>query len=156
MNFKRNSIFVLVVLAFIMSCKKAEDISPIPAISYYSMGVVDTTDESDYLEVVIDFIDGDGNISFYEQDTIKNIRYTLYEMVNNTFVEADIAFPLFYKIPYYEPKGTDKVLQGKIKTKFYLDDLQTFDTIMFKCYIFDRAFNESNVISTPTILVDTL
>ena len=156
MDFKKKAILTLVIFTFFMSCKKAEDISPIPAISYYSMAVVDTSQQSDYLEVAIDFIDGDGDISFYEQDTMKNIRYTLFEMVNDTFVEAEIAFPLYYKIPYYEPKGTDKVLQGKIKTKFYIDDLQSFDTIRFECYIFDRAFNESNVITTPTIVVDTL
>lgn len=156
MDFKKKAILTLVIFTFFMSCKKAEDISPIPAISYYSMAVVDTSQQSDYLEVAIDFIDGDGNISFYEQDTIKNIRYTLFEMKNDTFVKAEIAFPLYYKIPYYEPKGTDKVLQGKIKTKFYIDDLQTFDTIRFECYIFDRAFNESNVITTPTIVVNTL
>lgn len=156
MDFKKKAVIVIVIFTFFMSCEKAEDISQIPAISYYSMAVVDTSEQSDYLEVVIDFIDGDGNISFYEQDTMKNIRYTLYEMKNDTFVKADIAIPLFYPIPYYEPKGVDKVLQGKIKTKFYIDDLQTFDTIRFECYIFDRAFNESNVITTPTILVDTL
>jgi len=156
MYFKEKVLIILGVLVFFMSCKKAEDISPIPVISYYNMSVVDSTNESIYLEMVIDFIDGDGNISFYEQDTMKNIRYTLYEMKNDTFVEADIAFPLFYKIPYYEPKGVDKVLQGKIKTKFYIDDLQTFDTIRFECYIFDRAFNESNVIITPTIIVNDL
>ena len=156
MSFRSKAMFYLVVFVFFMSCKKAEDISPIPAISYYSMAVVDTSQQSDYLEVVIDFIDGDGNLSFYEQDTIKNIRYTLYEMKNDTFVKADIAVDLFYQLPYYEPKGTDKVMQGKIKNKFYINDLQTFDTIRFECYIFDRAFNESNVITTPTIVVDTL
>jgi len=155
MDLKKNIIFII-VLVFIISCKKAEDISPIPAISYYDMMVIDTTEKSDYLEVWIDFIDGDGDISFYEQDTVKNIRYTLYEMVNDSFVEAQIAVSLFYELPFYEPKGTDKVLKGKIKTKFFIDELQSFDTIMFKCYIFDRAYNKSNIITTPTILVDTL
>jgi hypothetical protein len=157
MIFKKNAIVVLLLLIFLLSCKKAEDISPIPSISYYSMNVVDATSlESKHLEIKIDFIDGDGNISFYEEDTIKNIIYTLYQMENDTFRLVNLVYPYHFQIPYYEPLGIDKVLQGKIKTKFFLDDLQLYDTIKFECYIFDRDYNESNIISTPIILVDTL
>ena len=77
-------------------------------------------------------------------------------MENDTFKQVDLVYPYHFKIPFYEPVGIDKVLQGKIKTKFFLDDLQLYDTIKFDCYIFDREFNESNIISTPIILVDTL
>ena len=157
MIFKKIIFFVLVCFVLFLSCEKAEDVSPIPKISYYSMSVVPATSiESKHLEVKIDFIDGDGDISFYEGDTVKNIIYSLYSLENDTFKLVDLVFPYHFKIPFYQPLGTNKVLQGKIKTKFFLDDLQLYDTIRFSCYIFDRKYNESNLINTPVILVDTL
>jgi len=159
---KPANIFSILLVLFLFSCDKAKDVSPIPSISLYQMVLVEASApdvipaESKRLEILIDFIDGDGDISFYEQDTVKNIIYTLYKMENDTFKLVELENPYHWTIPFYEPKGTNKVVQGKIKTKFLYEDIAHFDTIKFDCYIFDRAYNKSNIISTPTIIVADL
>ena len=162
MSIKRVTFFSILFGLLFFSCEKAKDVSPIPVITLYQINLIEATapevipSESKHLEILIDFIDGDGDISFYEHDTVKNIIYTLYKMENDTFKVVDLENPYHWTIPFYEPKGTNKVVQGKIKTKFLYEDISRFDTIKFDCYIFDRAYNKSNIISTSTIIVADL
>jgi len=138
------------------SCKKYDDFSPIPEVSYEGSELLtDETFGSDYLNLSINFIDGDGDICFYDKDTVKNIVFTLYYLENDTLKPVDLAVPYEYKIPYYEPEGRNKLMKGSVKTKFYIDDfiILGYDTLKLDFYVFDRAYNKSNIGTTPYIIV---
>ena len=64
----------------------------------------------------------------------------------------DIKIPLNYRIPYMEPEGQDPSLKGEIKVEF-LYILFKYDTLLYDFYITDRAENESNVESTPVMIL---
>ena len=148
-------ILVSSVIIVFFSCEKYDDYSPIPEVTYKSMELLtDNTFGTDYLNLSIEFVDGDGDICFYENDTVKNIVFTLYYIENDSVKPAEINVPLEYKIPYYEPEGRNKLMKGTIKTKFYIDDFKPlgYDTLKLEFYVFDRAYNKSNI-GTPLIIL---
>lgn len=149
-------ILIISVIIVFFSCKKYNDFSPIPEVSYESMELLtDNIFDTDYLDLSIKFIDGDGNICFYENDTVKNIIFTLYYMQNDTLKPVELTVPYEYKIPYYEPEGRNKLMKGSVKTKFYIDDFKLlgYDTLKLDFYVFDRTYNKSNIGTTPLIIV---
>lgn len=154
---KRLLILIASIVFVAFSCNKYDDYSPIPEVEYGSMELLtNTISGDDYLNISIKFIDGDGDICFYKQDTVRNIVYTLYYLENDTFKLIDLAVPYEWKIPYYEPEGRNKLMRGTVKSKFYIYefDLMKYDTLKLDFYVFDRAYNKSNVGSTPLIIVN--
>jgi len=150
-------IVFLIGFIVVFSCKKYDDFSPIPEVEFEGIELL--TDETfgvDYLNISIKFIDGDGDICFYDQDTIKNIVFTLYYLENDSLKPADLAVPYEYKIPYYEPEGRNKLMKGSVKTKFYMDDFKLlgYDTLKLDFYVFDREYHKSNIGTTPYIIVN--
>jgi hypothetical protein len=114
---------------------------------------------------IISFTDGDGDVGLRPQDTIGvhhpdsgkfhyNFFIEPYEMQNGEWVSTNPLFPFYYRIPYITPEGRNKVLEGEIKVK--LEDYispSPFDTVRFDAYMYDRALNKSNVISTGAMRV---
>ena len=152
---------------FIVSCRKPEYYSEIPEIGYKSFTIRDTTDllGNKVLvgELSFTFVDGDGDIGLRqpgdsidpEDPEYTDLFFTMYVMENGILTELDendLQFPLNYRIPYLEPEGQDPSLKGEIKVEFlYL--LFEYDTIQYEFYIKDRALNESNVESTPLMIL---
>lgn len=155
---KTNRLIILFLFAIIIiSCKKYDDYSPIPVVEYDSSELLkDLIFGTDYLNISIKFIDGDGDICFYETDTVKNIIFTLFYLENDSLKPVELAVPYEYKIPYYEPEGRNKLMQGSVKTKFYIDDFKAlgYDTLKLNFYVFDRAYNKSNIGATPLIIMN--
>jgi hypothetical protein len=144
-------IILFVIIVILPSCEKYDDYSPIPHVTYDTLQPK-TSNGSKFLEISIDFIDGDGDLCI-PNDTVKNLIFTLYQLENDTFKKVDLTVPYEFSIPYYEPEGRNKLMQGKILNKFYMSDLQQFDTIKFSFYVFDRAGNNSNTEYTPEIIL---
>ncbi len=144
------------IILTIGSCKKTSDFSTIPVVEYES-AIAYTTAETNlqYIEISVKFTDGDGDLCFYETDTIKNMIFDLYYVENDSLIKADLEVPLDFKIPYYEPEGKNKFMTGSIKTKFYIDEFKLlYDTIKLNFYVFDRAYNKSNISSTPYFILN--
>jgi hypothetical protein len=161
------TVWVFLVTMMLYSCRKPENYSEIPEIEYLSFFIRDTTDllgnRGLVGELTFSFVDGDGDIGLRQPaDTVDpedpdytDLFFTMYVMQNGVLTELDendLQFPLNYRIPYLEPEGQDPSLKGEIKVEFlYL--FFEYDTIQYDFYIIDRALHESNVESTPLMIL---
>ncbi len=152
-------IILLVATGFICSCTKIQTFSPEPEITYKSFRVVDTVEKEYNLKVgylSFRFIDGDGDIGWEDGDDLPpdnpeglNLFFTTYEMIDGEFVKVPDS--LSYSIPYLKNEGPNKVVKGEIKVKItYVDD---YDTIMYEFFMIDRALHQSNIESTPPLVL---
>jgi len=157
-------LFILYVL-LIDSCKKPKVYSDIPEIKFEEFILKDTVDPLDnpvkkgILE--FSFIDGDGDIGLQESDTVYpfdsthfyNLFLDEYYYENGNVVADTPTVPLYYRIPYIEPQGQNKVLKGKIKVNIYYTYPVVHDSIFYKFFILDRKFHKSNVEKTTLIVL---
>ncbi|MDX2443808.1 MAG: hypothetical protein QNK30_08405 [Bacteroidales bacterium] len=161
------TVWVFLASLLVYSCRKPENYSVIPEIEYMSFSIRDTTDllgnKGLVGELKFSFVDGDGDIGLRQPaDSVDpedpdntDLFFTMYVMKNGILTELDeddLQFPLNYRIPYLEPEGQDPSLKGEIQVEFlYL--LFEYDTIQYDFYITDRALNESNIESTPLMVL---
>lgn len=157
-------ILSILIIAYVASCKKIEQLPPVPYIEFQSFKVFDTTDilgnDIKGGKLIFSFQDGDGNIGInadenYGSDT-SNLFFTLYKKDNGIMKEVpenDLMRPSSYRIPYMEKTGQNKILKGKIAITFlYLFYSQADnDTIKYDFYLTDRDNNSSNISSTCEI-----
>jgi len=119
--------------------------------------------------MVLSFTDGDGNFGLEEADTSGlfepcirrwNLYAEYYEMQNGQWVlvpidpcdgpfpDADV--PFYYVVPWAKPTGQDQTQEGVISIDMPIwnlgDNVNGFDTVLFKVKIVDRDMNESNVV----------
>jgi len=147
------------------SCKKIEQLPPVPFIEFRSFEVLDTTDilgnSAKAGRLKFYFEDGDGNIGLREpseslQDDSTNLFFTLYKKTDGEMVPASANDPLKpspYRIPYLERLGQNKILKGTISVTFLYLFYNPTDTIRYDFYLKDRDLNESNLESTADIII---
>jgi len=153
----------LALTALLASCRKIESFPPEPSIAYERFDVSDSTDLLGNHKLIgslwFSFIDGDGDLG--SADTTEasgkyNLFFTMYEKTEGEFIvvgEDKIGEPIRFIIPYMERTGQNKTLKGEINVKFeYFFDI--FDTIRYDFYIIDRAGNESNLETTPELILE--
>jgi hypothetical protein len=155
---------VLIVLFAFGSCRKIEQLSPVPHIEFTSFAVFDTIDilgnSAKGGRLKFYFEDGDGNIglkspSVFQLDTT-NMFFTLFRKTGGTMEpvpDDDPIKPSPYRIPYMERLGLNKILKGTISVTFLYLFYSPGDTIRYDFYIKDRAVNKSNVESTSEIVL---
>jgi hypothetical protein len=162
-------VFVLMAVVLV-ACKKAETYPIIPEIKFesYLRLYNPTLNAFDRGVLKISFTDGDGDIGLRQDQTAFPYDYNFYisyfEIQNGDTVrvyptitdpgtgEVD-TLTFDQRIPYLTPLGTIKSIQGEIEDTLQAYNFNsTFDTIMFKAYIVDRALHESNTITTPLII----
>jgi hypothetical protein len=155
---------VLIVLLAFGSCRKIEQLSPVPHIEFTSFAVFDTIDilgnSAKGGRLKFYFEDGDGNIglkspSVFQLDTT-NMFFTLFRKTGGTMEpvpDDDPIKPSPYRIPYMERLGLNKILKGTISVTFLYLFYSPGDTIRYDFYIKDRAVNKSNVESTSEIVL---
>ena len=154
---KKNLIFILFII-ILFSCEKAEDYSEIPNIEFLEFRVDPGDGEYTTANGIISFsfVDGDGNIGFYENsefDTITSNNivdfvYKEYYKQNGDFIEKE-GDP--YYLPYFEKGVYRKSLKGTID--IYLPrTILSPDTVYYEFYIMDRDSNQSNIEITPEII----
>ncbi len=156
---------IIIILSLLLpACPKFEVLPEIPEVEFQSFILsIQTNDLGNELllgELVFTFRDGDGDIGLPEPDTIApgdttnfNLFLTLNEKVNGNFRKienSDLPSPLYYRIPYMNPEGQNKTLQGEIKVELEYFTIE-YDTIKYDFYIKDRAGHKSNVESTSEI-----
>lgn len=159
---------LIFLLIFTFSCKKPQQYPTIPQISYKSYEIRDTIDLLDNVvkrgKLKFYVIDGDGDIGLSEADSIApynlgslyyhNLFLTMYEKIDGKFEKVDLTVPLNYRIPYVVPQGQNKTLKADIIVDIDFPQVINYDTIKYDFFIFDRALNQSNIISSPEIIIN--
>lgn len=166
MNKTRYLFLTIIGFLILLSCRKIQQVSPVPHIEYTSFMIFDTTDilgnSSKAGRLKFHFEDGDGDIglesptSTGNQTDSTNLFFTLYRKENGTMVPApdnDPLKPSAYRIPYMERLGQNKIMKGTISVTFLYLFYSAGDTIRYDFYIEDRALNKSNVASTGEIVL---
>ena len=112
MRINKYPVLSLISLLTLCSCTKIEHLSPIPAISFTSFTIFDTTDilgnESKAGKLKFHFEDGNGDIglkvpSGEQADSTTNLFFTLYKKTDGIMEpanEEDPLYPSSYRIPY--------------------------------------------------------
>ena len=175
-NFK-NSIFlsILILLITIFSaCPKPQQYPIEPQLTFKQIILSDTVDllgnNVKLFKLRFGIIDGDGNIGLQDSDTTgvfhpdslynKNFFTTLFEVINGDTIEVDPEKQRYFRVPYVEPQGQNKVLIAEIYVDidftYQISGELPYDSIMYNFYIVDRDFNKSNIEKTPVVKLDTL
>ena len=168
MKFMKAIKYLVIITLFILalgSCRKIEQLPPVPLIKFTRFSVFDTTTllgnfKAGRLEFY--FEDGDGDLGLAppvgtETDTT-DLYITLFRKKGGIMVASgdknDVLLPYpAYRIPYMERLGVNKILKGTISVSFLYMFYNTGDTIKYDFYVKDRALNESNLESTSEIVV---
>jgi hypothetical protein len=143
---------------------KQENFSDVPFIGYQSfVGLYDTGHYPVYGVLTITFQDGNGDIGLDDGDIMPpfdtgspyyyNFIIDYYEKQSGQFVKVDLDPPLSSRIPVLSPLYPGKPIKGIISDTLPLNPAPVFDTIKIEAFIYDRALNKSNVISTPEIIL---
>ena len=163
MNASSKIILFIVLLTLFFACKKREEFSNIPYLEFTKYEIKDSIDAlgniTKLCELHLFFTDGDGDIGFFEEDTIAPFDYNLFvnyfEMKNNSLQQIiDTLNPPYHiRIPNLTPTGQNKSL--KVDLKYDVDiTYRNSDTIKFELKLFDRALNESEWVSSSLIILN--
>lgn len=151
------------ILVLHTSCRKFEEYPPEPQITYNDF-VLYLNPETGITEVgvlSVQYIDGDGDIGLDQGDTLApfhpegdfhyNFKVRYFEQQQGHLVEVPVNFNA--RIPPLIPKDQTKSVKGIIEQEVYIyNPASSYDTILFKVQLIDRALNISNEISTPLIV----
>jgi len=160
------SLIIISLLCILLTgCPEIETLPDTPRIEFESFTLSEKTDDLGNQiilgELVFLFEDGDGDIGLPELDSIAtddsskyNLFLTMFKKIDREYIEVredELGAPLFYRIPYVKPReGQNKTLQGNIKIDFEYPTID-YDTIRYDFYMYDRARNKSNTVSTTDI-----
>jgi len=155
-------VFIISIFFLFQACTEEQEYPIIPEIKYNSFILYQKLNSyGDTIlagELKFTLTDGDGDIGLRTYDTLppydtSKVYLKLFEMMNSTYVEVQSEDTLNFRIPYLTPVGKSKSLKAEIIIEFeYLREPQLYDTVKYDFHIIDRAFNKSNVESTPNIV----
>jgi hypothetical protein len=155
-------ITTLIGMSLLSSCIKQEEFSDIPEISYRPFVLFFDTGQYAVKGILsFDFQDGDGDIGLYPGDTFPpydrggNYYYNLviryFEKRDSGYVEVVLDPPYSARIPVLNPDYPGKAIKGFISDTLAMDQTPDYDTVRFEYFIYDRALNKSNVLTSPDI-----
>ena len=158
----------LILAASVMTfagCKKSNDYPLEPVIEFKSLSITpDLLGYDDYAVLEITFTDGDGDIGLGASDTVPpfineykyNVIILFYCDTSGNGLVHWSAFDDKGRIPVVTPEGNTKAIRGEIKKEtIFLPNHRTNMPVRFEVYIYDRALHKSNVLTTPTFIVNT-
>lgn len=154
-------VLVIVATTIASSCNPGRSYPDEPKIEYVSYTFTDSLDILGNVThlglLTISFTDGDGDIGLFQSETdINDIFIYRVGISNGSPVLTDMD-TLNFRIPYLTPEGQNKTLKGEIdiEINLYKDIIPTYpyDTMYYEVYIKDRGLNESNIITTPEIVL---
>jgi hypothetical protein len=165
-----NKILIPVSALFlVIGCTKPQKYPNEPIISYKSFIQYTGSDGADSIGVLkLSFTDGNGDIGLNQEDTLPPfdkggpyfydfiIKY--FEKQNGAYInvlDSLTGLTNNSRIPYLTPEGKNKALTGEIEMQLFINNpLSDYDTIRFEAFIYDRALNKSNTITTPDIILN--
>ena len=151
-------------LLLFSSCMKKESFSDIPQIEFAGWtSVYDTGLFAKRGILAITFKDGNGDIGLNPGDTLPpfnkegdyyyNYLISYFEKQSGTYVKIDLDPPFSARIPVLTPDDLKKAIKGFIVDTLQMNPHPLFDTIRFELCIYDRALHQSNVVTTPDIIL---
>lgn len=157
---------VLLIFGTLWSCKDADEFPDEPFLEYRGYELVpddDPTIDRPTLVHELYFRDGDGDIGdriSQRSDTCTTSYYDInvrfFKKVNGQFEEVIPNDPCksFYAnhLPDLTPTGSNKVLEGTIFNPFDIFS-PTTDSVKFEFVLQDRSNNQSNIVSTPAMII---
>ena len=166
-RFKWHFLFILSAAGLLFACIKQEHYPDVPQIEYLDfITVFDTGKYAVRGSLSISFTDGNGDIGLSTRDTFPpfnpggqyyyNYVLTFFNKVNGVFEQVDLDPPFSARIPVLNPDYPGKAIKGIIvydTINLAMVPHPGYDTIRFEAFIYDRAKNKSNVISTPEIIL---
>ena len=141
----RNIFFALFFLT-IISCKDDEvQISNTPHLDFVSISPLTITEFQEEVNLVIKYIDGDGDLGDNDPD-IKNLF----------IIDQRNGVEYTYRIPQLSPNGSNITIEGNLEVD--LNSLSIVgsansESVKFDIYIIDRSGNQSNIITSSAITV---
>lgn len=141
------TVFIFFMLS---SCLKPPRFSETPSIEFVSINSTQVQQQTDSIQMIISFKDGDGDLGSAESDTSTNCFIT-----DHRSGKPDYTYN--YKIPFITPKGTTKDISGTIAINLPGITCIPFhitDSVTYKIVIMDRAGRKSNEVQTPLIVVN--
>lgn len=156
-------LFIILLSALILiACTEEREYPIIPEIKYDSFALFQKINSyGDTVlagELKFTLTDGDGDIGLRNYDTLppddtSKVYLRFFEKVNTDYELIYAEDTLNYRIPYLTPAGKSKSLKAEIviDIEYFLEPLN-YDTVKYEFFIVDRAFNQSNVESTPDIV----
>ncbi len=135
-----------ILFSLLLSCEK-EDLtySEEPEIQLSDISHDTVVQYGEVLVISINYKDGDGDLGFVDPD-----QYALF--IRDLRLED---FDPFYVGPL-SPVGSSVPIEGELKVEFpslFLFGNGPQETTRFECRMVDRAGNESNLITTPSVVI---
>jgi hypothetical protein len=143
---KLQTAFIIIsCLIFGLSCKKKEETSLIPSIEFIDISPKNAIELQDEIIISIKYKDENGDLGENDNE-VKN----LFVLDNRNGVEYS------FRIQQLAPSGSEISIEGNltinIKTMVITDDSNEQEAT-FSVYLYDRAKNKSNTISTTPITI---
>jgi hypothetical protein len=161
---KNIAIVYIIIFAF-SSCEKVPKYSKIPQISFEGFEIKRDIYNSlshvygDSVTIKINYKDGDGDLGLSTNDLNSygyNYILDVEERINGEYQELVLDPPLNGKFPKLSTDNVVGPIEGVLNyTVFFPHNfpISPDDTLKFNIKILDRASNESNIITTPSIVV---
>jgi len=140
--------YILGLLAaglFFNSCIEPPNFDNSPLITEVQLTKSVLQSGMDTFQVIIYFKDGDGDIGLPTDSTVNNLF----------LIDSRTDFQYAFTIPEIQENGNINDISGDLRINmFRLPGTTDTDTISFEVYLFDNALNQSNVVTTPSILIN--
>lgn len=161
---KRLGLIISTIILFFIACEKEEEYSEIPLIKYkgfvFDVEIVDSSFVNQVGYLTFEFIDGNGDLGFYENpDTINDTIVIIYDIlireytkINDNYIITDSTNNNYW-LPYFEEGIYRKHIKGSMQVSIYFLKEQVNDTVKYEFQIMDREYQLSNLESTPEFIV---
>lgn len=137
---------LLFFLSFaIVSCKKEDEIGPIPEIEFISVTPQNVQEYTDSLVFTIKYRDGDGDLGENDPDAE---NFFLADSRNNVIYK--------FRIPQLAPDNSSIIIEGNLNVTLAntaIIDGSGSQTFSYSIYVKDRAGNQSNTVTTSMVTV---
>lgn len=144
MNIKNIALLFFVLLT-VVSCKKVEEIGPIPEIEFISVTPGSVQEYADSLVFTIKYRDGDGDLG---ENTSNAENFFLADSRNNVIYK--------FRIPQLAPDNSNIIIEGNLNVTLAntaIIDGSSSETFTYSIYVKDRAGNQSNTVVTSPVTV---
>ncbi len=135
----------ILILIVLFSCKKGNEVSEVPAISFKSISPNTAQEYTEDIIITISYTDGDGDLGENNPD------------INNLFVEDNRnGIEYKFRIPELSPSGSTINIEGNFNITINgtgITNSSSSQSVNYDIYVKDRAENTSNKVTTSSITI---